>query len=92
MTFSFREAKRLIKANEGNSFIQNTSLLKGEVSLSVIVVDGTAYLTSAEISGLIPKFKKKDILMSMIELKKLSFESVSINRESSQWLYEQALW
>ena len=52
-----------------------------------------AYLTSADISQLFPKWKKRDLLAKMIDLKKLSgFQSLLVNREENDELFEQLLW
>ena len=53
---------------------------------------GCAFLTSADISNLFPKWKKRDLLAKMIELKKVRFERITVEREESGELFEQLLW
>ncbi len=50
------------------------------------------YVNSMEISLLIPKFKKRDLLTKFLDLKGLKYDSLTVNREDSMELFEEFLW
>eukprot|EP00096_Caligus_rogercresseyi_P015685 TRINITY_DN8159_c0_g1_i1.p1 TRINITY_DN8159_c0_g1~~TRINITY_DN8159_c0_g1_i1.p1 ORF type:complete len:631 (-),score=111.70 TRINITY_DN8159_c0_g1_i1:20-1912(-) len=45
-------------------------------------------VSSAGISGLFPKWKKKDLLRIMLDHKKIKFEFVTLHKENDPWIWE----
>ena len=49
------------------------------------------YVTSAEISLMIPKFKKRDVLQKMLQLKKQIIPRIVIEQDNHQSLWEECI-
>ncbi len=62
------------------------------IVLHLINLSGRAYLSSAEISQLFPRWKKRDLLQQMLDLKKKKLDSVVAAKDTHDELFEQAIW
>ncbi len=61
------------------------------VVVHVINAGGRAFLVSAEISRLFPRWKKRDLLGRMVALKKEVYETVVVNPNDHEDLFAEAL-
>lgn len=66
-------------------------VLPNNNSIHVISVDDCQYVTSAEISALIPKWKKKDVLEQMIELKKIQIPKKILTQEDHEDFFQELI-
>lgn len=62
-----------------------------DVVLHVIYIEDCRYVTSAEISALIPKWRKKDVLEQMLELKKFSVPRKVFTQEEHHNLFQELI-
>jgi hypothetical protein len=66
--------------------------LGGGVAIHVLNVVGQPYVVSKEVSNLFPKWKRRDLISKMIELRRLNYQKLVIDQLSGRDLFEQALW
>ena len=60
-------------------------------SFHVIIWEEKAYMTSTEISELVPKWNKKDLLVKMLKLKKFKSDDIFVHPNENQELFEQCI-
>ena len=59
--------------------------------LHIIKLGDEAYLTSAEISGLVKSWKNRDVLAKMLDVKCVSFPVVTVKESTAEYLFEQCV-
>jgi hypothetical protein len=57
----------------------------------MVKVGGEIFMMSAEISSLVAKWRNKDVLAKMLELKKASISPIVVSRDASVQLFEQCI-
>lgn len=70
--------------------VETVRFIEGRES-HVIFMNGRLFMTSAEISALIPKFKSKDVLVKMLRLKKAKIDCVTASSQAYEDLFEKCI-
>ena len=65
--------------------------LPEDVIINVITHEGEKYVSSAEVSLMIPKFKGKDVIRKMLELKKAVIPRLVVAQEDNENLFEDCI-
>merc|ERR550519_3103980 len=80
-----------ITANNNSVMLSQTKIFIKRVyvdenlSVNLLIDEGRIWLSSGDISSLMPTWRKKDLLAKMIEMRKLGISSLDIVQESDKF-------